>query len=174
MLDTMRVRQQRPSPDFLQAFSATKGDPLTGSCATTLAGAVCNLLNPSNSFGLNNLKKLLKTQKQRAAGGIKGRIWVNITCSFRHLKNLTLTILRPSLPSAKSVASMSGKCQTRARDMCCSSPRKCSGYIAIPTLIRVYTGAEGGDENAVESPPEEDGISVSFSLAPVLMVCPEQ
>lgn len=54
-----------------------------------------------------------------------------------------------------------------------SSPKKRSGYIAIQTLILVYR-AEGRDENAVESPPEEDGISVSISLASVLMVCPEQ
>lgn len=58
--------------------------------------------------------------------------------------------------------------------MCCDSPKKRSGYIAIQTLILVYSGAGAGDENAVESPPEEDGISVSVSLASVLMVSPEQ
>ena len=58
--------------------------------------------------------------------------------------------------------------------MCCNSPKKRSGYIAIQTLILVYSGAEGGDENAAESPPEEDRILVSISLASVLMVCPEQ
>lgn len=137
-------------------------------------GAVCNILNPSNSFGLNNIKKLLKTQKRRAAGGIIGKIWVNITYSVLSLKKPYINNFSPSLPSTKSVALMSGKCQTRDRDTCCNSPKKRSGYIAIQTLILVDSGAEGGDENAVESPPEEDGISVSISLAAVLIVCPEQ
>lgn len=49
-----------------------------------------------------------------------------------------------------------------------------SGCIAIQTLILEYRGAEGGGENAGQSPPREDGISVSISLALVLTVCPEQ
>lgn len=57
----------------------------------------------SNSPGLNNVQKMLKTQIQRAAGGIGGRIWVNITCSILAFLKVTLRTPPPSSPQAPGV-----------------------------------------------------------------------
>lgn len=70
-----------PPPDLLQACSAAEGALQTGSWAVT-----SNTVSPSNPLELKNIEKLLKTQKQRVAGGIRGRIWAIITCSILSLK----------------------------------------------------------------------------------------
>lgn len=130
----------QPPPDLLQACSAAEGAPQTGSWAGT-----SNTVSPSNPLELSNIEKLLKTQKQRVAGG---RIWAIITCSILSLKNPYINF-PPSLPSTKSVALVSGKCQTWARAMCwANSPKKCSGYIAIQTLILKYRGQKEGTKKS--------------------------
>lgn len=80
----------QPPPDLLQTCSAAEGAPQTGSRAGT-----SNTVSPSNPLELSNIEKLLKTQKQRVAGG---RIWAIITCSILSLKNPYMNNFSPFPP----------------------------------------------------------------------------